>query len=133
MSTEQNTILTKNLIRIRSEKRFSQREISAILGISQPSYNRVEAGTASMNAERLHLLAEFYMMQMDDFFSESPGTSYSAALLKQKIFSLENKIKDIETINNILQKRNSELEEKLKRKDKKIDALMKENSEPMIR
>ncbi len=69
-----NTLISKNLIVVRNQKRFSQNEIAAILRIKQPSYNRMESGKTRVSADQLAVLAEFYGLPVDFFFSDRLGS-----------------------------------------------------------
>src|SRR3546814_1781843 len=63
-----NTIISRNLLLIRQERRYSQNDIATVLTIKQPSYNRMESGRTHISADQLALLAEFYRLPVSVFF-----------------------------------------------------------------
>lgn len=69
MEAKWGDTISKNLIKIRKINRFSQSDISEVLEISQPSYNRIESGKIQINVLYLYRLAKFYNILIDDFFS----------------------------------------------------------------
>jgi len=126
MDTKWGSVLSKNFIRIRKNNRYSQNDISEVLQISQPSYNRIESGKIQINVLGLYRLAEFYNVLIDDFFSLdiNSGQHTDVHELKKEVLQLQDKIKTLEMINEFIEKRNVELEEKLTRKNRKIDSLL---------
>lgn len=118
-----NTIAT-NLMRIRMARRYSQREMAAVLDIKQPSYRDLEIGHTQINAVQLAILADFYHVPIQLFYqsdmlrdttcleSESPNSPTEESQLQYK--------KQLETY----AKRITELEGKLQQIDSKIDALL---------
>lgn len=77
MIMDVNSILTKNLIRLRVQNQFSQRDIAEVLKISQPSYNRIECGKTQLNLTFLYKLAKFYKVMADDFFYSGSVRQYN--------------------------------------------------------
>ncbi|MEC3882043.1 helix-turn-helix domain-containing protein [Parapedobacter sp. 10938] len=63
-----NTIISRNLLLVRQERRFSQSYIATVLAIKQPSYNRMESGRTHISADQLALLAEFYELPINVFY-----------------------------------------------------------------
>src|SRR3546814_20513423 len=98
MATKINKILSTNLVRIRLSNRYSQKEISEVLGITQPSYNRMESGTTCIRAERLYKLAQFYEVLVDLFFHEKPVYNRDRPDLTKEVMLLEERVKKIEKI-----------------------------------
>ena len=68
-----NVIISRNLLQIRQQRRFSQSEIATVLAIKQPSYNRMESGKTHISADQLALLAEFYDLPVSVFFEHRPN------------------------------------------------------------
>lgn len=119
-----NQVLCTNLMRLRVKHRYSQREISEVLQISQPSYNRMESGAAKITGERIYQLAKFYKVPIHDLYSEN-GFNYQNDRPPKQVVILQEKLSDTKLINQILKERNDELLKKLRRKDRKIDILLK--------
>jgi len=79
-----NTIISRNLLLVRQQRRFSQSDIATVLAIKQPSYNRMESGKTHISADQLALLAEFYELPITAFFE----THHSVSNRKLRAFSL---------------------------------------------
>lgn len=120
-----NQILCTNLVRLRIKHRYSQREISEVLKVTQPSYNRMESGSTSISGERIYQLAKFYKVPIHDLFCEK-GFDYRNESSTKEVDILQEKLLDTKLVNKILKERNDELQEKLRRKDRKIDILLKQ-------
>ena len=58
-------IFRKNIYELRKLNRFTQREVAQRLGISQPSYNRYENGSAEPTLENLVKIADLYDVSVD--------------------------------------------------------------------
>lgn len=124
MINYRNELLCANLIRIRKKNRYSQEEIAAVLDIAQSSYNRIEGGATEIGAIRLFQLARFYDIKVDVFFSDTMLEDLAIEEITTEVYYLKNKIEHITAAYKIIEKRNLELEEKLERKNRKIDALL---------
>ena len=58
-------VFQERLHSLRNEFELTQREISQMLGISQPSYIRYENGTAQPNLQNLVKLADIFDVSVD--------------------------------------------------------------------
>jgi len=67
-----NNIISENLLRLRNEKNYSQKQIAKVLSIKQPSYNRMETGETKLDADKLYRLARFYRVSVTRFFKNQP-------------------------------------------------------------
>lgn len=120
-----NQILCTNLVRMRVKNRYSQRQISEILKMTQPSYNKMEAGSTNISGERIYKLAKLYKVSIADFFSENGAVSNESISSSDAVL-LKERLSHFELINEILAERNKELQEKLKRRDRKIEVLLRQ-------
>lgn len=120
-----NQILCTNLVRLRVKNRYSQRQISEILKMPQPSYNKMEAGSTSISGERAYKLAKLYKVSIADFFSENGAVS-NGSISSSDAVLLKERLSHFQLMNKILLERNSELQEKLKRRDRKIEVLLRQ-------
>jgi len=105
--------ISLNLIKLRSQRNLSQKEISKVLGISQSSYNRIESGASQVRIDHLQILATYYHVLIDDLFNEGEISEYNISIMKNKIHELENELSNMEELNRISKKLISELEEKI--------------------
>ena len=55
----------KNLRGIREDRDIKQKDVAAILNVSQNTYSQYETGTISLTAEVLIKLADFYDVSVD--------------------------------------------------------------------
>lgn len=120
-----NQILCTNLVRLRVKNRYSQIQISEILKMTQPSYNKMEAGSTNISGERIYKLAKLYKVSIADFFSENGAVSNESISSSDAVL-LKERLSHFELINEILAERNKELQEKLKRRDRKIEVLLRQ-------
>lgn len=107
-----NKIIGFNLYRVRMMHRYSQRDIAMVLYIKQPSYNRMEAGTARISAAQLHMLADFYDIRVDDFYQETLSREGAARDPVRENNHLRELVRKYKLANSMLQTRNFELERK---------------------
>ena len=63
MKTE--IILSERVYQLRKEKRLSQKQLGAILGISNHAISMIESGERGTSIERLVLLAEYFHVSTD--------------------------------------------------------------------
>jgi len=117
-------IICANLVRMRVSRRYSQREISSVLSIKQPSYGNIERGHTLISAAQLAVLANFYRLPVALFYQEDMalGTDLSHAVAQYE--RLCEQVKNYKTTLEIYQKRIDELDAKVKRKDAKIESLL---------
>lgn len=120
-----NQILCTNLVRLRVKNRYSQRQIAEILKMTQPSYNKMEAGSTNISGERIYKLAKLYKVSIADFFSENGAVS-NRSISSSDAVLLKERLSHFQLMNKILLERNSELQEKLKRRDRKIEVLLRQ-------
>lgn len=125
MINYQNELLRANLIRVRRKNRYSQEEIGGVLDIAQSSYNRIEGGATEISALRLFQLAKFYKIKVDTFFSNTMLEDLEVEEITTDVYYLKNRVEDVTAAYKIIEKRNRELEEKLERKNRIIDILLK--------
>jgi transcriptional regulator with XRE-family HTH domain len=65
MKMEENDVL-KNIIQIRQSKRFTQKDIASKLGISEPTYNRIESGKIALSYDHLAKFARSFGINVID-------------------------------------------------------------------
>ncbi|SEN74330.1 hypothetical protein SAMN05216436_1216 [bacterium A37T11] len=117
--------ISSNLVKLRNLNRYSQDQIAAVLSIKQPSYCEMESSVTKIRAEQLYILANFYKISIESFFCD--GNDFQSLHCSQdKTLKLESELANSKVINNILIARNLELEDKVKRKDAKIESLIDE-------
>ena len=63
-----NDILT-NIIKIRNDKRFSQKNVADSIGISDATYSRIESGKIDLSYKQLTQIASFFEMSVIDVIS----------------------------------------------------------------
>src|SRR5690606_41141104 len=63
-------VISGNLVRLRTQYRYSQREVADAILISQSTYNRMESGLADIDVVQLYQLAVFYGLPVTVFFGE---------------------------------------------------------------
>ncbi|HUH17848.1 helix-turn-helix transcriptional regulator [Albibacterium sp.] len=95
METEFKSTVCKNLIRLRIHNRYSQKEISEVLEITQTSYNRIESGKIRINALFLFRLAQFYNILVDDFFSNNVIIRSDEQKLKKDFVQLQERLESL--------------------------------------
>ena len=61
--------ILRNIIRIRNNKRFSQRNVAEFIGISDATYSRIESGKVDLSYKQLTLIANFFEMSVIDVIS----------------------------------------------------------------
>jgi len=67
--TENTTNVVANIIRIRNDKRIGQAEMAEKLGISVPSYSRIESQSVSLTYETLAKIASVFSMRVIDIIT----------------------------------------------------------------
>src|SRR5690606_6653023 len=63
-------VISGNLVRLRTQYRYSQREVADAILISQSTYNRMESGLVYIDVVQLHQLAVFYELPVTVFFGD---------------------------------------------------------------
>lgn len=58
-------VFSERLIKLREEKKYGQRQMARILGITQPSYRRYELGTSEPNHEMTIKIAKEFGVTVD--------------------------------------------------------------------
>lgn len=112
--------ISDNIRKYRDEKCFTQSYMANELGIGQSAYQKIESGESKVSIERLKQIAEILGKSLESFLNkeqdnrslaekESPITFTENVLLQKIILQQEKRIE--------------ELEEKVKRKDNKIEEL----------
>jgi transcriptional regulator with XRE-family HTH domain len=67
-----------NLKRLRSKTKFSQQEISDMLGVDRNTYNNWENETTDIKSQHIEKLAEIFDVSILDLFADTQkGTSYN--------------------------------------------------------
>ena len=61
--------ILKNIIKIRNNKRFSQKNVADFIGISDATYSRIESGKIDLSYKQLTLIASFFEMSVIDVIS----------------------------------------------------------------
>ncbi len=123
MKRELNETLSRNIVRMRIQNRYSQREIADQLGIAQSSYNRIESGISKLSAVQVFILARFYQVLVDELFDPNANFEESGLKMAEKLETMAEQQAREKILYNVVMSRNLELEEKIKRRDKKIDSL----------
>lgn len=59
---------------LREERNLHQKEVAAVLGISQPAYSDLENGHTMFTAIALDKLADFYEMGLDELLRQNGAT-----------------------------------------------------------
>ena len=59
-------VFPEHLVKLRTERNFSQKDVAQNVGISLPSYQRYEYGTREPQLSTLVALADFYNIDLDD-------------------------------------------------------------------
>lgn len=57
---------------LRLQKKMSQLEVAEALLMSQNAYSLLETGKTKLDIERLYRIAEFYSININDFFTPPP-------------------------------------------------------------
>ena len=82
--------ILKNIIRIRNNKRFSQKNVAEFIGISDATYSRIESGKIDLSYKQLTLIANFFEMSVIDVISYPDAyTSNSKKNLAKINFEIE--------------------------------------------
>ncbi len=112
--------ISDNIRKYRDEKCFTQSYMSNELGIGQSAYQKIESGDSKVSIERLKQIAEILGKPMGAFLDKEQD-SRSLAEKESPITFTENVL--LQKIILQQEKRIEELEEKVKRKDNKIEEL----------
>ncbi|WP_029274764.1 helix-turn-helix transcriptional regulator [Pedobacter borealis] len=99
----------QDLRKFRDEKCLSQEYIANLLEINQSTYQRIETGKIKLSMELIAKLTAIFNNPLSSF--EEADTSNEVELMKKTIIQLEKRIE--------------ELEEKVSRKNLKIEELKK--------
>ena len=67
------TDIGKNLRKIRVSKKKSQQEVADHLGVERKTYGSWEAGTTKVKSSTLQQLAEFFKVDIKEFYKEKPS------------------------------------------------------------
>lgn len=96
INNETTENLIANIIKIRNEKRMGQAEMAEKLGISVPSYSRIESQIGELSYSRLLKIAEVFNMRVVDIITypeilttSSVGGSSTKILVELEINSDE--------------------------------------------
>ncbi|SEK63938.1 helix-turn-helix domain-containing protein [Parapedobacter koreensis] len=117
-------IICTNLSRIRAARRYSQREVAAVLSIKQPSYRNMEVGITYISAIHLALLADFYRIPIQDFYQSEMELDAGISSSKEQTERLKEQLQNSKVLLGVYEKRIEELEAKVRRKDTKIESLL---------
>lgn len=66
----------KNLRAIREDRDIKQREVAAVLNVSQNTYSQYETGAISLTAEVLIKLADFYNVSVDYLLDRTKNPNF---------------------------------------------------------
>ncbi len=66
----------KNLRAIREDRDIKQREVAAVLNVSQNTYSQYETGAISLTAEVLIKLADFYDVSVDYLLDRTKNPNF---------------------------------------------------------
>lgn len=84
MENHLDAIISKNLMKIRVERNYTQLQIANVLRIKQPSYNRIECGRTRVSATHLWVLAAFYDVSLLMFYVENEGDPEDEAVMEEQ-------------------------------------------------
>lgn len=87
-----NNIVCKRIRQLRVLKGISQEYIAEELGITQPSYARLEVEDSRINIERLKLIANILDVSITELFNEEPLSSVKDLATKSDKSSIEEAI-----------------------------------------
>ncbi len=76
-----------NLKNLRKERKLSQKDISAVLGVSYQQVQKYESGFSMLPLEKLYRLRHYYGVPYERFFENSIGNSGIASSSSQKLTS----------------------------------------------
>ncbi|MGB3344330.1 MAG: helix-turn-helix transcriptional regulator [Aequorivita sp.] len=110
----------KKLRKLREDKRMSQEAMGAMLGISQPQYQRKETGFAPFTDDESRIIAEYFDVPVEEILETSSITQHSRHLygeIAQVIYYISDRlIEEVKEMNGFLKE---ELIEK-KRENKEL-------------
>jgi transcriptional regulator with XRE-family HTH domain len=87
-----SNVVCKRIRQLRVLKGISQEYIAEELGITQPSYARLEAQDSRINIERLKKIADILEISLSDLFNEKPLSSINKIAPKSDKQSIEESI-----------------------------------------
>lgn len=64
----------------RKERRFTQQEVAALLGLSQSRYSEIESGNGSFTAEQLVMLMQRFNLPLDHFIGKAKNENVNSQL-----------------------------------------------------
>ncbi|MFC3198295.1 helix-turn-helix domain-containing protein [Parapedobacter deserti] len=131
MVKQLKNIICTNLVRIRKKRRFSQREVAAILSIKQSSYSNIEAGYTPISGVCLGLLADFYGIPVQWFFHLDEAAMTDSIQTSTQQEQLKEQLHVYKALSGVYEKRIGELEAKVKQKNAKIESLLAGNGHDM--
>lgn len=117
---EMKVIFGEDIRRFRDEKCYTQTYMANQLGIGQSSYQKIEANEIKISMERLVQIANILDKPVEAFFEEE-NQSYLEDTFFVKVSKKEFELMEKTLIQQ--EKRIGELEEKILRKDSKIEEL----------
>ena len=77
-------IVSKRIRQLRVLKGISQEYMAEELGITQPSYARLEAEDSRINIERLKIIAKILEVSLSDLLNEEPFSNIPRLALKSE-------------------------------------------------
>jgi transcriptional regulator with XRE-family HTH domain len=120
LSMNLSEVFSQNLVRLRKNKGYSQRELASLTGLTQRMINLYEHNPQSIPVDRINNIAKALEANVSDFFNEENESSYEELDVRWI-----KKIKEIQSLSESDRKElnqhiNSLLEKsKLKEKEKK--------------
>ena len=96
--------IEQRLKRIRKSKGFTQDNLAYELGITKGAYNKIEKGTTSVTIKRLKEIADILEVEIQDFFTDSNGSSKTEDSGKKYGFATKGDIEEIIKMIEVLAK-----------------------------
>lgn len=114
MKNSSNSVkVASSLRRLREDRGYDVEKVSAILGLKEKEYNKLERGTRELNLQQLILLAELYLVR------NSLVIDYGNPRNINSNEKIEFTLKELEIATqwlNLIQERVAELELKLEKR-----------------
>lgn len=107
-----------NLLKMRSERNYSQRYVGQILSVSQPAYKKMEDGKTFINAGQLSILADFYRVPLEAFYKKIMDFTVDSYKTREQYEQLNEQLRNANMLLDVYRKRIAELEEKAAGEDR---------------
>lgn len=119
--SEMKNIYGAEIRKYRDEVCYPQEYMANLLGITQSAYYKIEAGAVKISIERLEQIAQILGKSVEAFLKKEKYSEQ--AKREQKVYIYLTEVELLQTTITQQQKRIEELEEKILRRDNKIEEL----------